>query len=87
MNYNFPRVKFVDEYTITNQYSYVLLEINEVNDARTQDEFFEEMADAWHAMETFWRIVTEEKGEAFVQNIINKVIDKNEKRGYYERSK
>lgn len=83
--YHFPRAKFVDENGICGQVAHIQTEADEAFRELTNpnvDVLAMEVMDVYHSAETALRIL-EEKYNVDIQELMNKVADKNEARGYY----
>lgn len=83
MNWTFPEIKTTRN--LDERFQKILDELNELNvellvgDKSKQDE---ESIDLLHSVETFLRKQFEGR-EELLSSIINQVIEKNSKRGYY----
>ena len=82
MNYNFPKICFVDTNSTFQQAMHAFSEANEVVRTKTDHELDIEMADLLHSCETYFRI--RERDGADVEGIFADVIDKNIARCYYK---
>jgi len=85
MKFNFPKTKFAEQNTIGKQIEHVLSEAVEVQMElmKSNERAEDELADLTHSLETLWRIVVAERGEAYVQHLFERVIEKNAERNYY----
>lgn len=92
--YNFPPTKFVDENSLGDQLDHVMsedLEVLEIvqekyddlEEACKDEDLLEEMVDKTQSLETFWRIMKEQRGREYVQQLFAKVENKCRERGYY----
>lgn len=88
MLFNFPAVKFVVENSPGTQLEHFLSEANEVCDAMNLSSpishIEEEMVDCLHSLETYFRKLEIVKGEDYVKELFDKVLKKNQERGYYQ---
>lgn len=82
MNFSFPEIKTVR--TIEQRITKVRDELQEFEDAETQEDKDEEAVDCLHAMETLLRKQFEGREEV-LDKIIAQVFHKNSVRGYYTR--
>lgn len=88
MKFNFPATRFACENSAEQQAEHALSEAAEVQElleapARDIDRIDEEMMDLLHSAETYWRIRAAGRGDAYVQMLRDRVVVKNEIRGYY----
>jgi Mg2+/Co2+ transporter CorB len=94
IEFNFPPTRFVTENTLGDQLDAVLSEEFEVlaavmdnyedlAEAVKDDHVLEEMVDKYHALETFFRKLIEDRGQEFVAALFDRVEQKNRDRGYY----
>jgi NTP pyrophosphatase (non-canonical NTP hydrolase) len=87
MQYSFPETLFVEENTPGQQLEHAFDEAEEIARAITEEEpkerIEEEIADLTHSLETFWRIIAKHNGPEYVQEVFNRVIQKNAARNYY----
>jgi len=86
VNYIFPRVRFVDETPLDKQLEHFASECKEIIERIEKGDFtgiVEEVFDMMHSGETFLR-KAEEQHKVDVGLVREKVILKNDKRGYYE---
>jgi len=92
--YNFPPTKFVDENSLGDQLDHVMsedLEVLEIvqekyddlEEACNDEHLLEEMVDKTQSLETYWRIMEEQRGKEYVQQLFAKVENKCRARGYY----
>lgn len=92
--YNFPPTKFVDENSLGDQLDHVMsedLEVLEIvqekyddlEEACKDEHLLEEMVDKTQSLETWWRIMEEQRGKEYVQQLFAKVENKCRQRGYY----
>ena len=79
----YPKIKFADTNTFLQQYFHFQEELREVQKTTTKENFYEELADLEHSLETLIRVIEREEGVNF-EEYRDKVIDKNYRRGYYE---
>lgn len=86
MNYNFPRIKYADTNTAEEQLEHIKSECLEIIERIDNGDFqglTEEIIDRMHSSESWLRIVSERHG-VDVDAEIEKVIEKNRARGYYD---
>jgi len=88
MTYIFPRIKFASTNTLHQQLQHVMSESDEIfeemlNIPLKHDRLAEELVDQMHSCETALRIM-QEKYCIPVYRVIEKVIQKNRERGYYD---
>jgi len=81
----YPKTKFATTNTIDEQIDHVLSEIGEViREKRGSLEFFHELADLQHSVETLWNVLDRIYGNDFSEKIIfERIEQKNRERGYY----
>lgn len=80
MEFTFPKI--AKKLTIQRQLEKILEELEEVREAKTAKDIDEEIIDLYHAVETLVRIRFQAR-PLRLRKIINFVIRKNLKRGYY----
>lgn len=94
LEYNFPPTKFVYENSLGDQLDHVMsedLEVLEIvqekyddlEEACKDEHLLEEMVDKTQSLETWWRIMEEQRGKEYVQDLFAKVEKKCRERGYY----
>jgi hypothetical protein len=89
LEFNFPRTRFVGENTAGEQLDHAMSEVDEIRDAcldpaQSFDRVVEEIVDLTHSLETYWRILIDIKGIAYVEGMFSRVAAKNWERGYYK---
>jgi hypothetical protein len=86
--YNFPRTRFVDSNSIVYQLDHIKEELAEayVELSLMPDVSLlaAEIMDIYHSAETALRILEEEHG-VNIRELMHRVAEKNEKRGYYRK--
>lgn len=84
---SFPRTKFADENEIWQQTEHVISEAEEADDASTWDyaNTAMELLDVIHSAETALFILAEKHG-VDLSAIKRQVIEKNQSRGYYDKT-
>ena len=98
IEYNFPKTIYAEKNTFHEQVEHFLSEaqeVREVMDAVEQswqetgdvpepliERLLEELADAYHSIETTFRILDRE--QSLVPSLFNLVEQKNRERGYYD---
>lgn len=83
-SYNFPEAKFARLNNDEEQITHILSEANEVAEAVLFGTNVDlELADLTHSLETYWRKKERLYGPAHVNAIFDRVISKNNARGYY----
>lgn len=87
LTFNFPETRFVAENTLGQQIDHIMSEAEEVVAAAeiSNEAVEEELADLTHSLETFWRKMQLERGEEYVEELFDRVEEKNRVRGYYGR--
>lgn len=97
MNYTWPATTFAEKNSVREQLSHIVSEFEEIAEVVIEENLkdaeekaieysvrlFEELADAQHSIETFWRILDRIHGQGFSQRIVDMVRAKNAARGYY----
>lgn len=81
-----PETRFARQNSIIEQISHVISEANEVVLAlrnESEDRVFEELGDLDHSLATLWRIAEVERGPGFLQQLEDRIIEKNAARNYY----
>lgn len=87
MNYNFPKIRFVDENSIDEQLDHLRSELVEAYHAFLSGHMGDcdmEVADLYHSCETYFRM--REKAGVDIEAVRQAVIEKNTNRGYYNES-
>jgi len=79
--YTFPRVKFADTNTLTDQWEHIRSEFVEASKAEGLGDRDEELMDLWHSIETYFRI--REAAGVDIGETKRTVVTKNRARGYY----
>lgn len=81
----YPKTIFSETNTIDQQIDHVLSEICEViREKRGSLDFFHELADVQHTIETLWNVLDRIYGHDFTEKIIfERIEQKNRERGYY----
>lgn len=89
MKFNFPATRFVDENSAQQQAHHVMSEAAEVQEELDREGGVDvervdlEMMDLWHSAESYFRKRIKERGEDYVNGMRDRVIVKNDVRGYY----
>lgn len=83
MIYNFPPTKFAQENTLEQQIAHMIGEGEEVLKAETEEDRHLELIDRFHSAETALRIIARDKGNEYLQSLIDRVKEKNQIRNYY----
>jgi len=89
VNFNFPRSIFTERNSCGQQLDHVMSEVDEVKEAfldesRLFEQCVMEIADLTHSLETYWRMLADQRGDDYVERIFDQVIKKNRDRGYYD---
>lgn len=89
MIYLFPKTRFAETNTLDEQQQHILSEADEVRNSIVNGEpasrTIEEVIDTWHSIETYIRRLEKEHGIERVLEAIDQVVQKNDKRGYYQQ--
>lgn len=83
MRYNFPEIDPGRSHDINHYLDHVAEEVKEVKQETDKDKEAIEILDVLHAAETLVRKYFKSRPELNVYELIDQVIEKNRKRGYY----
>lgn len=87
MKFNFPATRFVHLNTEEEQIEHIVSEFEEAGAeaeiSLESEELHLELVDIFHSLETFFRILAENRTQEYVNNLFRLTEEKNRVRGYY----